>query len=122
MSGLIFDSDIVKDEYRGEWAKSVKKHANFFKHAREDPYGTVEFNANINDYIILFSIKGLRRMEGAVGKEESLFIYWTLVKHPDLLKEGAHDTVPADLVNEFRHLNKREFSQVFYSTFGDQFD
>jgi len=41
-SDLIFDSLIVKDEYRSEWNKLLKSHANFFKHSAHDMDGTIE--------------------------------------------------------------------------------
>ena len=33
---LLFDSDLIKDEYRGEFNKLIKKPGNFFKHAKDD--------------------------------------------------------------------------------------
>src|ERR1700678_497488 len=34
---LLYDSAIVKDEYRSLWINTMKKAQNFFKHADRDP-------------------------------------------------------------------------------------
>src|SRR6266849_392075 len=57
---LLFDTLIVKDEYLGEWNKLIKRPANFFKHARHDPDGTIDFNPALSEGFILFSLIGLR--------------------------------------------------------------
>ena len=33
---------MIKDEYRSEWNEKIKNSANFFKHARNDPNGSIE--------------------------------------------------------------------------------
>jgi hypothetical protein len=43
VADLLFAPDIVKDEYRTQWVRSVKSPANFFKHADRDPEGVLEF-------------------------------------------------------------------------------
>src|SRR3974390_288351 len=43
-SGLLYDNKLVKEEYRGELAKRLKRFATFFKHAQKDPNGEIEFD------------------------------------------------------------------------------
>jgi len=62
LQNLLFDSDIIKDEYRGEWAKKLKSVPNFFKHAREDPDGVMDFNTEGNMYLIFFLLTAIHRM------------------------------------------------------------
>jgi hypothetical protein len=53
---LLFDCDHVKDEYRGEFNKLVKRHAHFFKHANRDGDSVIEFDPAINGWFILYAI------------------------------------------------------------------
>ncbi|HEV2335198.1 MAG TPA: hypothetical protein VGS13_06865 [Stellaceae bacterium] len=39
LSGLLFDSPLIKEECRSMWAKRMKAVATFFKHAQRDPDG-----------------------------------------------------------------------------------
>jgi hypothetical protein len=45
---LLFDTDLIKDEYRNEFNKRVKRHAYFFKHADRTPDAVIDFNPEIN--------------------------------------------------------------------------
>ncbi len=112
LRGLLFDADIVKDEHRGAWSKAIKKNANFFKHAREDPDGKIEFNAGTNEYIILFSIYGLRRMEGKSGLEETLFFNLVYIHRQELMKKGSYDRIPVEIVEELRAIDKKDFLNI----------
>jgi hypothetical protein len=39
---LLFDSDWIKDEYRRDWNKHIRREANFFKHGDRDPEGSID--------------------------------------------------------------------------------
>src|ERR1700730_15650904 len=41
---LLYDSAMIKDEYRKQWIKVIKKPMNFFKHADNDPEEALEFS------------------------------------------------------------------------------
>jgi hypothetical protein len=41
LSGLLFDSPVIKDERRSEVAMAIKAPATFFKHAQRDPDKTL---------------------------------------------------------------------------------
>src|SRR6266540_690470 len=53
---LLFDSLVIKDEYRNEWTKRLKEPANFFKHARNDPDGSLDFDPAVSEGFILFAL------------------------------------------------------------------
>jgi hypothetical protein len=44
LDNLLFDTYAIKDEYRGEWAKTLKKEAAFLKHADTDPHAETLLN------------------------------------------------------------------------------
>jgi hypothetical protein len=39
---LIFDANMIKEEYRSDWNEKIMNSAIFFKHARNDPNGSIE--------------------------------------------------------------------------------
>ena len=109
LRGLIFDSDLVKDEHRAEWVKGIKAMAAFFKHADRDPDGVFQFNPFANEMLLFFSIKALEKMGEELGIEEGAFVQWIFVSRPDFLYEGAYDSTPANVIENFRNMGKLEF-------------
>jgi hypothetical protein len=113
---LLFDSDTVKEEYRGEFNILLKKHANFFKHANKDAEDVIEFPPVLSILFMLFSIRGidsmgLRRLQG-----EAAFILWHTIHEPKFLTDQARklyiEAVGIDRLNELRNLSKEEFLQA----------
>jgi hypothetical protein len=58
---LIFDSDVIKDEFRSDFNKLVKKAPNFFKHADKDTNNTLEFMPKFSEMFFLFRLLDLRQ-------------------------------------------------------------
>lgn len=113
--GLIFDTDLVKDEYRKEWALSIKKAPSFFKHAeKETADATIDFNPGTNDALPMFLINALRTMGEDLGVEEWAYMRWLWVHEPDLFLSSAYpDTLPVDAIETVRSLEKNEFFKLF---------
>ncbi len=109
LRGLFFDSLLIKKEMRGEWAKAIKKHANFFKHAGQKDETTIDFNVEINFVFLLVCCKALREMDENLGIEELSFTQWIIVNKPHLLVKGAYDNFPIEYIHDLREMSKREF-------------
>lgn len=69
---LMFDSPAVRPQYRKEWATALREAGTFFKRARADPTSTLEFNRNLNEMYLLFSIYGLNQMGRSSPKKNKL--------------------------------------------------
>jgi hypothetical protein len=76
LEDLLFDSDLIKDEYRKDWSRRLKADANFFKHADKDPDTEREFDPRVNQYLLLFSIAGISRMKERLEDIEPKFGSW----------------------------------------------
>jgi hypothetical protein len=50
---LIFDSLMIKDEHRAEWNKTIKDHANFFKHAKKDWDSSIKFAPILSELFMM---------------------------------------------------------------------
>lgn len=107
---LIFDSDVIKDEFRGSFAKLIKQAPNFFKHAsNEDELETpFSFNAEVNDLLPVFLIQALCDMEEKLGLEELAYAYWMKLFKPDVFQFKA-EILPADAVKNLLEVDRKGF-------------
>ena len=89
---LIYDSLLVKDEYRSEWIKTIKGPYNFLKHADKDadPEGELEFDSLNTEFFILFTILGLELLGYEKNIMEAAFIVRYMLIKPEFLKEGKN--------------------------------
>jgi hypothetical protein len=110
---LIFDTFMIKDEFRRDWNRVIRSHANFFKHADRDPEEVVEFDPDLSEWFILYASVG-RDLCGEVQTEnESIFLWWFQISRPELLtekgREFVSDRVPADVLAALKALPKNQF-------------
>ena len=108
LENLVFDTDIIKDEYRGEWAKLLKQAPNFFKHANQDSDATLSFNPSVNDLLPMFLIQALCDMGEELDLPERAFVYWTRIHQPELFKSGVR-VPPDEALKQLRGVDKKEF-------------
>ena len=118
-SGLLFDSKIIKDEYRSDFAKLIKKPTSFFKHAQKERGSTIEFNPMTNEMLILVSIVGLGKFEGNYEHPQKVFLIWLALHRPDLTELGKLfvDQMPIDLIEKLRAMERSEFFKVYEDFF-----
>lgn len=113
LSGLLFDSPVLKEEYRSEAMKKLKEPATFFKHAQRDPNGVLEFHPGLNELLLLTCINALTRMGEPACIETAALNWWTWVNHPGLFQpDVAHDKVPPDILKELRDTQRGAFLEA----------
>jgi len=84
---LIYDSLVIKDEYRIEANKIFKQAYNFFKHADNDAYGTIEFKPDLTEFFIMFTSMGLEILGRQPDPIRSAFNIYYGLRNPHLLTE-----------------------------------
>jgi hypothetical protein len=113
---LLFDSDHIKDEFRTDWIKLIKKHANFFKHADRDGDSVIEFDPEMNEWYIMYASVARALCGEPQSSEESTFLWWFQVHKPHLLTEKGRqmvaDRIPIDNLEEIRTWPKRKFFEA----------
>jgi hypothetical protein len=114
---LLFDSLWIKDEFRSDWNKHIRREANFFKHGDRDPEGSIDFNPDLTEWFILFATYARALCREPQSEEETLFTWWFQLNRPDVLTEEGRrfigDRIPVDKLENIRTLSKREFRQVW---------
>jgi hypothetical protein len=113
---LLFDSDWIKDEFRRDWNKHIRREVNFFKHADRDPEGSIEFNPELTEFLFLFASFARELCDYPVTEEEHLFAWWLQLHRPELLTDQGRkfvgDHVPIDALNGIRTLTRGEFREA----------
>lgn len=116
---LLFDSIIIKDEYRSEFAAHLVKPANFFKHARRDRFDnpTIEFYPVVSEMFFMYSVIGIELSNLQLNDEEAAFVNWFCFNNPEMLTEKGRkvfaDAPPVEALSEIRSLAKKEFFQIY---------
>jgi len=113
---LLYDSIIVKDEYRREWVNNLKQEYNFFKHADNDPEGTVEFDPVITEFFIIFTSLGLERLGRKPDEVRSAFNIYFCFRHPDSLTakgKAELDSLPEKTRESARTMPKEKFFETY---------
>jgi hypothetical protein len=116
---LLFDSFIPKDECRAAWNKSLKRDANFFKHAKDDVDAMIEFDPLLSELFIMFAMFGLRLCGDRPCIEESAFALWFCLNRPAMLTDNGRkqfvDGIPVDKLKTLRSIPRPEFLEAFRS-------
>ena len=86
---LIFDTFLIKDEFRGDWNKLVRRDANFFKHGDRDPEATLNFDPEFSEWFILYASVARQLCGMEQTSEESLFLWWFQINRPDFLTDAG---------------------------------
>jgi hypothetical protein len=121
---LLFDTVVVKDEYRREFKSFIKSSYNFFKHADKDPdpEGTIEFPHQITDLFILYSVLGLKWLNIRYTITcKAFMLYYSIMNPFRLTEEGLkfiQENIPSEKLADIRKLKRNEFFQGVQLFFG----
>lgn len=114
---LLFDTLVIKDEYRAEHVKEIKRSANFFKHADRDGEAVLEFHPALTELFFIFSILGIEFCGERNSDTEAAFIWWLSLHEPAILTDAGKkmfgETIPVEITDDLRRLPKRQFFEEF---------
>jgi hypothetical protein len=123
--GLLYDSRMVRDEYRRDWIAAMKKHQNFFKHADRDPdpEGTIELASFGNLVFTMMAATGLRWLGVTDSYHVGALTLWLTLHEsqfitPDYMEQfikGAQ-RIGIDELEDVREIPKAEFFSHYVST------
>jgi hypothetical protein len=114
---LLYDSLIIKDEYRQEAINHLKRHYNFFKHADKDPAGIIEFDPIITEYFIMFTLLGIELLGRSPDEVRGAFSIYYGLQNPHLLTEKGKvnfiDAVPEESRKAALNMPKQQFFEAY---------
>lgn len=108
---------MFKDEYRQDAVRWLKRDANFFKHANNDPDGVTDFSPHLTELFIMMSLAGLEVLGLKPDPVKAAFGHWYLIQHPEVLTEkGLRQRAQlsqAGTLGEVENLSPRQFFQYY---------
>lgn len=117
------DSDLINPQMRDKWRRALKAWPNFLKHADKDPNKTIQFNPDINLFILFDAVMSYNAITKKILPPilHSLFI-WVFVHHPLCFQTEIADNLRKNFpVDEFINLNRSQFfrdmTHIIYSNF-----
>lgn len=114
LKGLLFDAPSIPDGLRSEISQALVRAAVFFKHARHDPEGTIEFAPGINTYLIMYCVFGLWRIGAPLALEEGAIWTWLALHRPDwFASQIREENFPPNARAALAQLPKHELLQQF---------
>jgi len=119
---IIEDNKLSKQEF----LNSVRKDQNFFKHADNDPNGTIHFNLHDTEELIFISSLNwgnLHSIKPSLSIELSVFQFWYIAAHrigtkfDNRLIENSNEVFPNlnNLTREKQLLKGRDYLLKFMS-------
>ncbi|MCH8151608.1 MAG: hypothetical protein IH830_04450 [Planctomycetes bacterium] len=97
---LIFDSIIIKDEYRNEACRLLRKHMNFFKHADNDPHTEIDCPLEMSIGFLMFSLLGLELLGEKFNDVDRAFLLWYQIHNPEHLTDHGLEMLEQHLSKE----------------------
>jgi hypothetical protein len=114
LSGLLFDTRLIKPEYRSDFANLITSPSNFFKHAQRDPDSEIEFDPILTEMILIIAVYGLANIDGNSGDIENTFMAWMAIHKPNLFTENIYaNHFPIDQLQKLRSFNRSEFFEGY---------
>jgi hypothetical protein len=115
LTDLMFDTSIIKDEYRNEFCKRLKESGNWFKHAdkEKNPDEKWSFAPETNEIFLLICCVAISRMDYPLNAQESAFVLWNRLHKPRLFPDDRLDSIPADELRKLSHFNRDMFFDAF---------
>jgi hypothetical protein len=114
---LLFDTVLIKDEYRSEFNIQLKRTASFFKHANRETETKIEFDPEISEMFILYALAGRDLCGHPQSSEESTYLWWMQLNRPSMLTDKGQkfvaDHVPPDVLDHLRSISRSQFFYAF---------
>jgi hypothetical protein len=114
---LIYDSLVIKDEYRRMANQVFKQAYNFFKHADNDAYGTIEFKPHLTEFFMMFTSMGLEILGSKPDAIRSAFNIYYGLRNPHLLTEKGKaewiDKISEENRKQALNMPKAEFFESY---------
>jgi hypothetical protein len=83
-TSILHDHPDLPPQARSEWARILNAPRNFFKHADNDPGGTLDFEESSNEILLLDACLILSEVSNQSLSEASVYPGWFTTAHPEL--------------------------------------
>jgi hypothetical protein len=109
----IADTDLIRDEYRSQYLKLMKKEFNFFKHADNDPHEVLSFKPDVTLFFLVIGCHLMRQVGQRLSDTQQTLGHYMAVTKPELMKEEFMEEFRAkfspEVLRSIARLERREF-------------
>ena len=81
---ILHDHPQISPEHRKDWVRAINAPRNFFKHADNDPNGTLKFSEIENENLLLDSVLLYNTVAQQYLSAANVYIGWFTTKNPEL--------------------------------------
>ena len=81
------DAYFIREGAHRKWFRVLKQAENFFKHAKRDPEGTLDFSAEQTTWCLFDATSLYWRLTNDLTHEARVFLCWLFLREPDLLRD-----------------------------------
>jgi hypothetical protein len=109
---LLLNGGSIKPERRQQIIRSLKEPMTFFKHANRDPHNVIDFNPDVSDGFMIFSVMGLISIGETPSDLQRALLWWHAFRRPEILNEDGRQAVamvPVETKAVMLKLDKKEF-------------
>jgi len=117
---LMFDSPIIKKQFKKEAVSDLKAHMNFFKHAdmrKGKPSDSIDFDPGLSEVFVMACVAGLQGMKLRLNDHEAAFLFWRMLHGPGGLVEYGNEvlrkTLSAATLAEVGNLERSQLLAEF---------
>ncbi len=114
---LLYDTLVIKDEYRRQAINHLKQHYNFFKHAENDPAETIEFDPIMTEIFVMFTSLGLELLGCGPDEVRGAFNIYYFLRNPHLLTDKGKAVFIDAVTEESRKCALNMPKQQFFETY-----
>jgi hypothetical protein len=83
-ASILHDHPNIPADARKEWIKILNAPRNFFKHADNDPNGSLEFDESANETLLLDACLILTEVSDSALSEANVYLGWFTTANPSL--------------------------------------
>lgn len=106
---------IIKKDKHKEYLAMINSAENFFKHAKADPKGLLEFHPVLTETMLLDAVEMYIQLSHEMPEDMSIYHAWFLLQHPNLISESTKNKLKEHNLDYFgfsKKTNKLNFFKL----------
>ena len=114
VTDLSLSANLIKREFHKQWSDLTRSDPSLFKHADNDQGDDIEVDPELTEALLMFSLRGLRRMGHTLNGLQAAYWTWFCLHHPTATPIDMYSLkLPAETVAALRAMPKSDFVRKF---------
>ena len=114
VTGLSLGANLIEREFHKKWSDVTRSDISLLKHADNDQNDDVEVDPELTEALLMFALRGLRRMGHTFNGLQAAYWTWFCLHHPAATMIDMYSLkLPAETVAALRAMPKSDFVRKF---------